>query len=40
VYRQALAALGGARWLRQRAIARHNLAHAGEKLAALEATAG
>jgi tetratricopeptide (TPR) repeat protein len=34
VYRQALAALGGPRWLRQRAIARHNLALAEQRLAA------
>jgi tetratricopeptide (TPR) repeat protein len=33
-YRQALAALGGPRWLRQRAIARHNLALAERRLAA------
>jgi tetratricopeptide (TPR) repeat protein len=33
-YRQALAALGGPRWLRQRAIARHNLALAEQRLAA------
>jgi hypothetical protein len=39
VYRQAVAALSGPRWLRQRAIARHNLARAEEKLAALGATA-
>jgi tetratricopeptide (TPR) repeat protein len=34
VYRQALAALGGPRWLRQRAIARHNLTLAEQRLAA------
>ncbi len=33
-YRQALAALDGPRWLRQRAIARHNLALAERRLAA------
>jgi tetratricopeptide (TPR) repeat protein len=39
-YRQALAALGGPRWLRQRAIARHNLALAERRLAGREGTAG
>jgi tetratricopeptide (TPR) repeat protein len=38
-YRQALAALGGPRWLRQRAIARHNLRLAEQRLAALQADA-
>jgi hypothetical protein len=37
-YRQALAALVGARWLRQRAITRHNLTLAERRLAAWEAT--
>jgi hypothetical protein len=37
-YRQALTALGGPRWLRQRAIARHNLALAEQRLAAQDAT--
>jgi hypothetical protein len=38
-YRQALAALGGPRWLRQRAIARHNLRLAEQRLAALQPAA-
>lgn len=38
VYRQALAALAGPRWLRQRAIARHNLALAEQRLAARRGT--
>jgi tetratricopeptide (TPR) repeat protein len=37
-YRQALPALAGARWLRQRAITRHNLTLAERRLAAWEAT--
>jgi tetratricopeptide (TPR) repeat protein len=37
-YKQALAALAGERWLRQRAIARHNLTLAERRLAAWEAT--
>jgi len=39
-YRQALAALGGPRWLRQRAIARHNLALAEQCLAARQGATG
>jgi hypothetical protein len=39
-YREALGALGGPRWLPQRAIARHNLALAERHLAAREAPAG
>lgn len=38
-YGQALAALGGPRWLRQRAIARHNLRLAEQRLATLQADA-
>ncbi len=37
-YRQALAALAGPRWLRQRAIARHNLTLAEQRLAARQGT--
>jgi tetratricopeptide (TPR) repeat protein len=39
-YRRALAALGGPRWLRQRAIARHNLTLAEQRLAARQGASG